>query len=187
MHILVTGAPGSGTTTLGQALARKLSCPHLDSDDFLWLRTRPPFQVARDAQERQALLRSALAGTSDVVLSGSIVGWGPDVESGFDLIVFLYLPTDLRLRRIVARDLKQHGEISRDFLRWAAEYDEAPEDRRSLASHTRWLSQRACPVLRLERDQTVAQRVRRVLEALPDPATRRNINGTAPSQPGRPD
>lgn len=173
MHMLVTGAPGSGTTTLGQALAQTLNCKHLDSDDFYWIHTDPPFQHARDPGERQSSLSSALAASSDVVLSGSIAGWGASVENAFDVIVFLYLPTDLRLRRLIARDVKRRGALSLRFLRWAAEYDHAPESRRSLALHNKWLSRRTCQVLRLERDQTVAQGVQQVLQALPGSALNR--------------
>ena len=35
IHIL--GAAGSGTTTLGRALAERLQCPHFDTDDYFWL------------------------------------------------------------------------------------------------------------------------------------------------------
>src|SRR5438128_874343 len=41
LHIL--GASGSGTTTLGRALAEGLQCPHFDTDDYFWLPTDPPF------------------------------------------------------------------------------------------------------------------------------------------------
>ena len=40
IHIL--GASGSGTTTLGRALAARLQCPHFDTDDCFWLPTDPP-------------------------------------------------------------------------------------------------------------------------------------------------
>jgi len=38
IHIL--GASGSGTTTLGRALAERLQCPHFDTDDYFWLRNK---------------------------------------------------------------------------------------------------------------------------------------------------
>jgi hypothetical protein len=37
IHIL--GASGTGTTTLGKALADRLNCPHFDADRFYWLPT----------------------------------------------------------------------------------------------------------------------------------------------------
>jgi adenylate kinase family enzyme len=41
IHIL--GASGSGTTTLGAALADRLGHPHVDADSLFWLPTDPPF------------------------------------------------------------------------------------------------------------------------------------------------
>jgi adenylate kinase family enzyme len=37
MRILITGASGCGTTTLGRALADKLRLPFFDVDDYYWL------------------------------------------------------------------------------------------------------------------------------------------------------
>ena len=74
LHLL--GASGSGTTTLGRALARRLGCPHLDTDDYFWLPTNPPFQQQRSRAERQALLQADLLPHDAWVLSGSLCGWG---------------------------------------------------------------------------------------------------------------
>jgi hypothetical protein len=60
MRIHVVGASGSGTTTLGRALAKRLGCRHLDTDDVFWLPSDPPFRYVRDRGERQALLGAAL-------------------------------------------------------------------------------------------------------------------------------
>ena len=46
LHIL--GASGSGTTTLGRALAERLTYLHFDTDDYYWLSTDPPFTAQRD-------------------------------------------------------------------------------------------------------------------------------------------
>lgn len=43
MHIHITGASGSGTTTLGRALAQALGWRYLDADRYYWLPTSPPF------------------------------------------------------------------------------------------------------------------------------------------------
>jgi adenylate kinase family enzyme len=48
--IHITGASGSGTSTLGQALAESVGCPWLDADDFFWLPTDPPYTDKRPAQ-----------------------------------------------------------------------------------------------------------------------------------------
>src|SRR5687768_2656108 len=78
IHIL--GASGSGTTTLGAAVAGVLSVPHLDTDVFFWLPTDPPFTTRRPLPERLALLRERLSPAGGWVLSGSAVGWAKPIE-----------------------------------------------------------------------------------------------------------
>ena len=59
MRVHVVGASGSGTTTLGRALAVRLGCPFFDTDDYIWLPSEPPFQHIRERGERQARLGAA--------------------------------------------------------------------------------------------------------------------------------
>lgn len=159
MRIHITGASGSGTTTLGAAIAREFSIEHFDGDDYYWLSTDPPFQRKRDPVERFAMLSRDLRSHSGAVVSGSIVGWGAEVEDGFDLIIFLYLHSHTRIQRLRTRETEKYGVVDEKFLAWAAQYDEGPPEGRSLAKHELWLSKRACPVLRLEGNASVAQRL----------------------------
>jgi len=54
MKILIFGASGSGTTTIGKALVEILDCIHLDGDDYYWEQTTPPFQVKISSAQRNA-------------------------------------------------------------------------------------------------------------------------------------
>jgi adenylate kinase family enzyme len=172
MHVHITGASGSGATTLGAALARELSLCHTDADNYYWLPTSPPFKEKRSTAERLALLCRDLHSEPGLVLSGSVYGWGSEIEDAFDLVVFLYLPASVRVERLRRREIERCGTADPAFLEWAAQYDEGPSEGRSLAKHNAWLAQRTCPVLRLEQDQTVAERVARVRQALPTPPAR---------------
>ncbi|TDM05371.1 MAG: hypothetical protein C4K60_11290 [Ideonella sp. MAG2] len=166
MRILITGASGSGTTTLGAALAEALSARHLDGDDCYWLPTTPPFVHKRPVTERLDRVLDALSGPGSVVMSGSVVGWGAEVEDAFDWVVFLTLPTALRIERLRQRETARFGHADPAFLAWAAAYDTGPSEGRSLAKHLAWLEARTCPVLRLEGDQSVEARLGQVLAAL---------------------
>jgi adenylate kinase family enzyme len=103
-RIHIFGASGSGTTTLAAALAAKHGHRHLDTDDFYWFGTDPPFRHVRPVGERLALLRRALADSPSWVLSGSLCGWGDPFIPEFDLVVFLVVPTEVRLARLRARE-----------------------------------------------------------------------------------
>ena len=159
-RILITGAAGSGTTTLGRALAAKLGWTHEDTDTYYWVPTDPPYTTIRAPEERIALLLPKLEAERGWVLSGSPIEWGAALESLYELIVFLRLDHDLRMARLRRREEADYGRriapggdmarINAEFLEWASSYDEAGPERRSLAQHERWLATQRCPVLRLD-------------------------------------
>lgn len=174
-HIHITGASGSGVTTLGAALAERLGAPQFDVDDFYWMPTVPPFTDKRPVAERLALLHERLVGDK-WVLSGSLVGWGDPLMPRFDLVVFLYTPADVRMSRLRTREAARYGaaiepggimrENSRAFLEWAARYDEPHFDGRSLAVHNRWLAAQSAPVQRLDGVSPTAEQVAAVTARL---------------------
>ncbi|MGO8052052.1 ATP-binding protein [Rhizobium leguminosarum] len=177
VHIHVMGASGSGTTSLGRALAEKLHIAHLDSDDFFWLPTDPPFTTPRDADQRIRLLLDEAARHDGWVLSGSALKWGRPIEPFYDLIVFLRIDPELRMTRILTREIARYGNRigpggdmavkSGEFLEWAASYDTAGPERCSLAAHEQWLETQTAPVLRLDSSQDIDDLV---AEALLHPA-----------------
>ena len=177
MRVHILGASGSGTTTLGAALAARTGAVHLDTDDYFWLPTDPPFETQRPMPERLALLAADLDAASHFVLSGSFCGWGDPLAPRFELMVFLRVPTGVRLKRLVARERREFGaaalapggrmhENHTAFLEWAAGYDAGDLEMRSLARHTAWLDRVRCPVLRFEGESSVDAQVARVLAAL---------------------
>jgi len=102
MLIHVTGASGSGTSTLGKALAGELGGAFLDADDFFWAPSDPPFQARRPVEERRSLLLTEFSRSDIAMRSGSVTAWGVEIEDVFDFIVFLYVDTALRLERLRA-------------------------------------------------------------------------------------
>ena len=165
-YILITGAAGTGTTTLAEALAKELSTTHLEADDFLWLHSNPPYQHLADKTQRGERLLQEMRSHGRAVVAGSVMGWGQPLESEFDLVVFLYLPVELRLERLKRREVKRFGQAKPEFLAWAAQYDEGGVPGRSLARHQEWLSALNCTVLKLEGDISVTDRVRQILDAV---------------------
>ena len=164
MLILITGASGSGTSTLGAALAKELGIAHLDADDYYWLPTAPPFTTKRDGAERLSSVLRDVRAKQSAVLAGSIMEWGLELENAFDLIVYLYLDAAIRVERLRAREMERFGKTDPEFLEWAAQYDAGILGGRSLAKHRAWLSARTCPVLELRGDLSVGERVAAVMK-----------------------
>jgi len=108
LHIL--GASGSGTTTLGRALAERLQYLHFDTDDYFWLPTDPPYTNQRERTERQQLLMDDITAQNAWVLSGSLFGWGDVAIPLFALVVFLWIPQDIRMERLRQREHARFGE-----------------------------------------------------------------------------
>lgn len=168
MRILVTGAAGSGTTTLAAALAGDLHCPHIEADDFFWLPTVPPYRERRALKERHEMFFEALRAGNPCVIAGSIMGWGFDEL--LDIVVFRYLRTDVRLQRLREREIARFGSVDQGFLDWAAQYDAGPREGRSLAQHQASLATLHCPVLRLCEDLPVADLLTQVRRFLAETA-----------------
>src|SRR3989442_10155375 len=145
-RIHIFGASGTGTTSLASALAARHGHRHVDTADFYWLRTDPPYRHPRPRAERLAMLRIALAESASWVLSGSLCGWGDPLVPEFELVVFLVVPSDVRLTRLRAREIARYGldaiapggsrhQAYVEFLDWCAGYDGGGLDMRSRALH----------------------------------------------------
>jgi len=176
IHIL--GGAGSGTTTLGRALAGALAIPHHDTDDYFWQPTTPPYRQQRDTAARLRLMREMFLPRADWVLSGSVMAWGDEIIPHLDLVVFLTTPRELRLQRLRLREATHFGADTvapggwrnkefEEFIEWASHYEEGDREGRSLARHEAWLANLPCPVLRLDGSRPLPELVADISAALP--------------------
>ena len=174
IHIL--GAAGSGTTTLGLELAKELGFKHFDTDDFLWVETNPPYQQKRSIPKREELLSIELENDTNLVLTGSMVGWGEQLTSYFDLVIYLWIPQEVRISRLRERERNKFGsEIDAggkmhkthlEFIEWASEYDTGDENMRSKRYHELWLDKLNCKVLKLEGLYELDEKINMIKEYL---------------------
>jgi adenylate kinase family enzyme len=175
----ITGASGSGTSTLGRVLAARTGAIHFDTDDFYWLPDAPAFMARRPKPDLIRMLSEAIgaAGECGWVLSGSVGEWGAPLVPYFGLVVFLTVPTDIRIARLRAREARQFGEAAvapggerheahEEFVAWAAGYDGGQLEGRNLAFHEAWLARLPCPVLRLDGTEAVDLMVEKVLSKI---------------------
>ena len=109
--IYLYGPSGAGTTTLGRTLAAELGWRHMDTDDYFWKPTDPPYTVKRPIERRLELMEKELDREAvGTVLSGALDGWGDPLIPRFSLAVRLEVEQSVRLERLRARELAAFGE-----------------------------------------------------------------------------
>lgn len=171
-RLFIMGASGSGTTTLGRAIADTWAVPHADSDDYFWRPTAPPFREQRAPAVRLALMREVFVPRSTWVLSGSVMGWGEELMAEFDAVVFLTLDPETRMARLLARERTRMLEPARaggldeaaheEFMTWARGYDNPNFAGRNRSRHEQWLAPLSCPILRLDSTRPVKDLVQEI-------------------------
>lgn len=164
--IIILGANGSGKSTLGRELARVLNFAHFDAEEYYWRKTDMPFTVARSHKERQEMLLSDIEKQGSFVMSGDVSNWGEQFLPLFDLVVFLSVPTDIRMERIERREFERFGDRIRKggdmyeqhlgFIEFAAS--------RSIALLEQRASEYLCPVLRVDGTEDYRTNASRIAE-----------------------
>ena len=93
------------------------------------------------------------------------------------MVVFLVVPTPVRLSRLRAREAVRYGhqaiapggerhDAHVAFLDWAGRYDAGGAEMRSRVLHEAWLSTLPGAVLRLEGSRTVAEQLAQIEKAI---------------------
>lgn len=171
-RIHIFGASGAGVTTLGRNLSREFGIPVYDGDNYYWKKTPIPYTVKNDIAERYARLTADMQGRDEWIFSGSFDTWCEPLRPLLTLAVFLYVPAEVRVRRLRAREKAEFGarieeggdmaSVHEEFIRWTAHYDSGKEPGRSLPRHLDWMKTLHCPIVRLDGEQSEETLVRQV-------------------------
>ena len=155
--IHIFGASGSGTSTLARKICDELGYAMMDTDDYFWMPTDPPFTTKRSVEERIQLIHRDIEASENVVISGSLVGWGDVLIPTFTLAIRIVTDTDIRIMRIKEREFSRFGEricvggdmyeAHQAFLQWASSYDTGDVHMRSKAEHDEWQKLLECKLL----------------------------------------
>ena len=165
--IHIYGASGSGTSTLGKYICEKSGYFFMDTDDYFWEPTNPPYTVKRCLFSRIKLMREDIERHDNVVISGSLVDWGDELIPLFTLAIRVETDTDIRLQRLNRREREKFGsridfggdmyENHLEFIKWAASYDHGGMDMRSKAKHDDWQKKLICPLLFVDGNMPVSE------------------------------
>jgi len=98
---MIVGGSGSGKTTLAMKLGKITNLPLHFMDQMFW----EPNWVQRNDEEMQALLTQTVA-MQRWIIEGNNSSSFPDRVLRADAIIFLDLPTGLRLWRVISRTVR---------------------------------------------------------------------------------
>lgn len=174
--IHIFGGAGSGTTTLGRKICDELGYTLMDTDNYYWLPSNPPFTLKRSVEERIALMISDIEKYDNVVISGSLTDWGDVLIPYFTLAIRIELGADVRVERIKKREKERFGSRIEpggdmhqghlDFLEWAKLYDFGGTDMRSRAKHDEWQKLLPCPILHLDGNESLDEKFEKIKKSL---------------------
>lgn len=128
-RVMIIGGPGSGKSTLARALGESLDLPVYHIDQLFW---RPGWQESEKGPFNERLRRLYLE--ERWLVEGNYSRTWPERVARADCIIFLDLPTRLRMTRLVKRILGGYGRVRPDmapgcpekldwaFLRYAATF-----------------------------------------------------------------
>ena len=174
--IHIYGASGSGTSTLGKKICEELGYRFMDTDDYFWLLTNPKYTTKRSIVERISLMRKDIEESENVVISGSLTGWGDELIPLFTLAIRLEADTNIRIERIKKREKEKFGDRIMpngdmyqqhlDFLEWAKKYDTGSVKMRSKAKHDEWQKLLQCKILTLNGADDLQENFQKIKEVL---------------------
>jgi adenylate kinase family enzyme len=177
--IIVFGAPGAGSTTLGKGLAQRLSFLHLDLDEYVWRwDTEMPYTAFRSQEVWYEHIMGDIAKSRGFVMSGSLGDDRKAFESLFDLAVYITAPSEIRTERLRSRTFSQFGnrvcrggdmcENNNKFIESAANY----ETNGRIEQHELWIEELPCCVLRVDGTKGISENAQwiaeKYLSVLPD-------------------
>ena len=158
--IHIYGASGAGTSTIGKYISDKLGYFFMDTDDYFWEPADTPYTVKRSIPDRITSMRNDIAKHDKAVISGSLVDWGDELIPLFTLAVRVETDAAIRIARLKKRGRESFGnridiggdmfENHKEFIAWAASYDNGGLDMRSRAKHDDWQKQLQCRLVLLD-------------------------------------
>ena len=185
--IAIVGLNGSGKSTLAHALAKELGYWEMDVEDYYFPDQRAsrrsaleglpilrdekaavPFSAPIPKPEAEAAILADMEKHPRFVFSGVALDWEPRILSYIEIVFFLQVPKEERIRRIHEREEKRFGPRvlpggdmfaqQAAFLRTVSSREErmVPD---SLAGLT-------CPIVPLDGTLPVSEMIRQMLKKL---------------------
>ena len=159
--ICICGLNGSGKTTLASALAKELKLKHMDIEQYYFTSTDNPYASSRTRAEVEQLLLEDIKQNPRFVFSAVNGNMIPEINANYDLVVYLNVPLDMRMKRIRQRAIDKFGDR---VLPGGDMYEQeekffAYAEKRTPEKIENWLKTLSCKVIRLDGTKPIQENV----------------------------
>ncbi len=171
MNIQITGASGSGKTSIGKKLSEILNCNYIDTDDILWLwdKSVQPYTVAINDIESCEKLKQILLNNPSTIASGMFYPWSESLIYMFDLLIVIDTDKEIRRKRIIDREYEMYGNRFKkggdmynqfnEFLNWSMSYDTSDDKLGSKKATDEWTKKFNCDILYIDGSKPINENI----------------------------
>lgn len=171
--IIIFGSAGSGKTSLGKLVAKKLDYPYYDIDDYIWRQdTDKPFTIMYSKKDKISRLMKDITRSNNFVMAGSMDSFNGPFVPLFDLAIHITASIPIRLKRINERERERFGdrileggdlfESHQRFLKISSSYD--TDGSPSMKVHEEWAKILPCKVIRLDGEDSLLTNAEKIIE-----------------------
>lgn len=161
--ILVCGLNGTGKSTLGKALARKLHYHFIDNEDLYFPKTDTNYIYAspRTREEVEKMLWSEIREHENFVFTSVKGDYGETIYPFFQYAILLEVPRDIRLQRVINRSFQKFGErmkMGGDLHEQEEKFFDFVKSRPE-NSVEEWAQSLKCPIIRIDGTKPVEENI----------------------------
>lgn len=105
-----------------------------------------------------------------------MMGWGDFLVADLDLVVYLYVEKEARIKRLKERERARFGdridsghdmhENHKSFMEWASSYEDGDLAMRSRVSEEAWMKNLGCKIVRIEKEIPLEKEIEIVSRAM---------------------
>lgn len=168
--IIICGLNGTGKSTLGKALAKKLHFYFLDSEDLYFPKTKLDYIYAapRTREEVKKRLFSEIKAHKNFVFASVKGDYGEAIYPFFQYAVLIDVPKDIRIQRVINRSFQKFGNrmlLGGDLHEQEEHFFDFVKSR---AENTveEWVKCLNCPIIRIDGTKPIEENINFIIEQI---------------------
>ena len=154
MGILICGLNGVGKSSIGKALAERLSYRFIDDEDLYFSETdkKNMYSNPRSREQAVKILNEIISEDDKFVFAAVKGNYGEILLSRIKYLILVEVPKEVRMERVRTRSYQQFGDKiseSEDLAEkenaWLLQVSNKPDN-----YVTEWINEVKCPVIRID-------------------------------------